>query len=342
MRAPAERSGPALSVSPRYGVLVASTDIFAVQHVLGALQQSDMRWALVHGRRQSTQVVSDIDIAVADVGRRGWIALLDRLAERGLQPVLVWPYDVNSVSIFLGSRSLTQGVQLDILQDPRGGSKYGLRTDAALDHAELENGMPVLTDVDSWLYNVRKQSLKRQNSRLARLIADQPAPTEQLVARAAELFSSFACTQVVGLLHGKSTRRRQVSPGHEAIRAVRRLRTAAGTWIHITDGSAALAEDIASRLGRFVVRSEAMRWPPGGYGVTALKSARLAVTRRRASTIVTFGPPCSQADVRVDGSRPPDEVAEAVRVAASTRARDQLVALRWSTTGQGVGGSGRG
>jgi len=290
--------------------------------------------ALLHGAEAllSDAPLSDLDVAVGDLPFEWDHKLVGALESQLLLPVIAWPYDSSAVTVFLATEAFGDGVQLDLLYSPGGKGKYGFRTDVALRDAQLGQFGPMLSAVDSWLYQLRKRCLKGQYDRVTLLLGKTPASADTLAARADELFISPHSEVVRSALVGH----RPVEPRspllERAARAGFRLRHPAGLWVHVGGSDAAAqATELHARLRRFVVRAELVNPHAGGFSISAW--SRACVTRWRAGAVVSWGAGGRSADVNVSSSAGIGESCEIIRVAASQRCARHLALLRSHTSG---------
>jgi hypothetical protein len=233
---------------------MATTDAASALQVLDALSESGARWALLHGRDKfASNSISDVDVVISS-GLDPTI-LVSALAGRGLSPILVWPYDSCSLTIFIASAGLQRGVQLDVVRDPEGQAKYGVRTDVMLrDRREL-SGMALVSELDSWLYSVRKRHLKGQVDRLEGLLGEGRFDEVAVERRVVELFAGDVAPVMLDVIRtgdvaGKGGRRRV---GPRAIRLTRRVCKPIGCWAHVdgpdaSRGATTLAADLGCLL----------------------------------------------------------------------------------------------
>lgn len=288
--------------------------------MLGAAHEAFPDAALLHGAsRLESDSISDIDLVVADASTR-MPALVDALKERDLEIVMVWPYDVNSVTLLIASPMMEEGAQLDLLDDVPGIGKYGLFTDVALSQSSLGR----VSDLDSWLYSVQKRITKRQLDRAMELAQRIPVEPREVGARAAELLRRPQALMSLLELDTTHTSPRSLGPIFpEVRRLVRRLLLPVGWAVHLEDHTA--ADQLEVRLRRFVphvarvserhrsiVATTSVRWRPG-----------VVVSSGHRTLAFSHVPPAL-----LDTSTQFEDI----RIWAAQRAGEHIRQLRWSTT----------
>lgn len=292
---------------------MGTTNAELAGRVLDELEQIEPRFVMLHGEAELSRglVRSDIDVAVAaDPHSIAW-SLADGLTPSGTVPIMLWPYDRNSLTVFLADPGGDGGVQLDLVRDPSGRGRYGFSTDALIERAEPGERWPRLHPEDELLYLIRKRQVKRNRDEVARLLGSVSADSRtSLSARASDAFSAPASTHLIEML----STGRYVDPGGAAFdRRVRnvianagfyraRLGQAVGVWVSTTGTSASDLDDalqpLRDLLPSVVVRGP-VRWRP-----------EVGIDRLRARLLVTVDGDAadSRADVWVDGARPAAEV----------------------------------
>lgn len=173
---------------------MGTTDVGLARMVLRELRRTRFPGALLHGEASiaSSDFAGDIDLACsADLGfaTRALFAATQRV---GLTPLLVWPYDVNSVAIIAIDESklpVVSGVHFDILADRQGLGKYGIRTPPLVSASRSGHLVPSVSSLDRALYLWRKGVVKQQPSRTAGAIAALNAfSQDEVAARIAHVF----------------------------------------------------------------------------------------------------------------------------------------------------------
>jgi hypothetical protein len=310
---------------------VATSSVEAARLALAAVREVFPTVALIHGEDllQTGASMTDLDLAVGQLPTDWDDELRQSLARQDLLPVITWRYDSAAVSLFVASHGLQDGVQLDLLHSPHGKGKYGFLTDVALSHAVDGATVPSLAPIDSWLYQLRKRSLKGQLDRVAALLREAPTGTGELLARSEVLFAPGHRDVVREVLGGRQPTEPATPMLAELHRVVFRLRHPAGLWIHVASGEDQAIE-LHRLLGRFVKRATLVQIE--GRTASPRDLRQILSVRWRAGAIVTWGPGGMHSDIRIESSDGIDTVCEVVRHAACVRAGRHLELLRRQTT----------
>ncbi|MDN4484181.1 hypothetical protein [Demequina lignilytica] len=145
---------------------MATTKPELARQLLMHLEQLEVRYALLHGSEQllGNAPMSDVDVVVD----RDPIKIVRELARQQgeLTPFLAWEYDTGALTTFWVTSDLADGVQLDLICDPHGRGKYGLRTLAALDHIDHSVWPPQLDAMSRNAYLACKRLVKGDAKRM--------------------------------------------------------------------------------------------------------------------------------------------------------------------------------
>ena len=87
---------------------------------LAGLRDAGAKFAVLHDYEQlESDRMSDVDIVVGQDPRTVIRATESMWRERGLLPIILWPYDIGgTATLFLATPDARDGVQLDMLHDP--------------------------------------------------------------------------------------------------------------------------------------------------------------------------------------------------------------------------------
>lgn len=220
-----------------------------------AIQQSGVPFAILHSADMLwSEAVSDVDL-VADISPT---SLIHRCAEKWrdhrLFPVVVWPYDIGgTATVFLATTDAKDGVQLDIMFDPGGVGKHGLRTEPLMASAVESGGLPVIGEAERLIYLWKKRSLKKQANRLAQLqdIAAELPFADVALASISLTGSDATARELAG--EPVVTRHTRRHGFRRARRLAGRLRNPIGFWAHST--SETLAASLRDRFSGFLIVS---------------------------------------------------------------------------------------
>lgn len=256
-----------------------------------------MKFAILHGETEIAdgRCSSDVDIVTHLKARDLLKRTYGELRASGLHPVVLWPYDVGSASVFIVDEAARDGVQFDILYDRTGTGHYGVKSDAVLARMEPGARWPRARHEDELLYLIRKRQYKGQRDRLADLVRQsQSYPGDALRSRAGELFSQPSAAAVIAALAGADQAPDRLRTVRESVnnvgRMLSRIMRPVGFWAAFTGPHAqAAAGDISARFERVL--------PVSGCGRTGADLAkapshlrRLAPVRWRAGLYCSWGP----------------------------------------------------
>jgi hypothetical protein len=266
--------------------------------LLDLLAQTGTAFAVLHRESEILEgaVTSDIDVAVGRDVLSTVRSLIEPADAIGLAPVLIWPYDIMSMSTFWATADARDGVHLDVTGDPRGLGRYGFRTAEMLARAKAGTHWPVLDELDEALYLLRKRQMKRDAVRTADALAYVQSTFEVGAAalRAQTLFNRAAARSVQDLLRAGLNKRNRGISSHllrSTRRAGRRIAHPIGFWVDLEDDAArlSLGEAVAARFGRFLIGSVFVARAGGGLQNRAVLSREFVLRRWRAQLLVTTG-----------------------------------------------------
>jgi len=227
----------------------------AVEVTLESLAGTGARWAVLHGEDALARghTDSDIDLVVDRNPLSLYAELVPRLMSNGLHPIGVVVYDIGAAALFLLEADLRGRVQLDLIHDPRGHGRLGLRTDPLLESAAEGAKWPRVSSTDSRLYQAAKRVWKRDLESLSRLAAEiTPEDMSLYRRRARTVFATPQRTACVieALEHRRLPRFTQTFE-HRLLslrRYAARLAKPAGHWIHVDDVNDSVVTEIHKAL----------------------------------------------------------------------------------------------
>ncbi len=299
-----------------------SADLAA--RVLDELERVEPSFVVLHGEADLSRglAASDIDVAVLRDPTEVVADLAGRLADDGVAPIMLWPYDRNSLTIFWSDRDGDRGVQLDLVADPTGQGRYGFRTGELIARSEPGERWPRLATADELLYLIRKRQVKRNETETVRLLGSVSVDAKPaFIQRATEAFSEHAGHQIVemvssgvyvdpkGAAFDRRARNVMSNPGFYGSR----LKQAVGVWVSV---GGATPEEIEAALAplRGLLPSIVIRG-----GVRARIEAWPHQLRARLLVTADGDGLDRRADVAVDGSVSTAELRRAVVSGLSKR-----------------------
>ena len=235
---------------------------------------------------------SDVDI-VCSVPADDLVRLAtEKWQSVGLQAVAIWEYDVEGTAgVFLANDDATEGVQLDVLHDPRGMGRYRLQTGPLLERSSWKNEIPRISPADELIYLWQKRTSKGQLEQVENLRrrATEIDPGPLLTASTTITGSARAFNQLTGSSQIRRPIRHRQTHGLilDAARRVERLIRPRGFWVHSTSG--AVGDNIASRLGRFLRIVNRSELPAGTVAGAISWATKVKSTLLRGGTAVTTG-----------------------------------------------------
>jgi len=243
---------------------------------LDVLETTGLGFVVLHREAEigKNSLGSDLDLAVEvhadDVVRR----TAGALKEVGLLPVIRWPYDIGgAVTFFISTPEGEHGMQADLLHDPRGRGRYGLRTGELLKRAMIGKRYPVPDPLDERLYLLHKRWCKGQTSALnleLEKLHDE-GDIEHAHDRVQDLFALQAARSIQLLLDGRSPKPNSaIFRFRHLPRQLRRAVSPIGYWVELMGPNSEgqkLTEDLRSRFEGWVIHlgSGARPSGPAGY-----------------------------------------------------------------------------
>ena len=222
--------------------------------VLDLLAASDVRFVVLHNEELlgTPALNSDVDLAV-DRGANEVLQILKPgLTRNNIVAALVWPYDVGGgASCFFARTDGSGGAQLDMVYDPNGRGRYGLRSSEIIAERIKGARYPVPEPLDRLLYALVKSRLKGELEQvginLGRIEASFQKSSAR--ARAEQLFSPATATLIRGMLEHREARQivRPTRWIRSVARILKRLRRPIGSWIEIV-GPRTQAEMLGKQL----------------------------------------------------------------------------------------------
>ena len=256
--------------------------------VIDALVDQDVSFAVLHRAAElhDGKVESDIDLVVADPPLVLMRRLRSALGRLDLNTVMVWRYDAGqTLTFFLARSDLGEGVQLDLLCDPLGHGKYGIRTGVLLEETQRAE-WPQLLPLPGKLYLLRKRIVKGQQDRVSQLVTELGAFSSEEIERSIDrLLVRKAAHSVRAALVGELTRSASATPWlARASRLGGRILNPTGAWVHGDRLAPEAAREIAGHLQRFIPRVEV-----GPARGRSWRLRHIEPLRRRPAVVISYG-----------------------------------------------------
>ena len=230
---------------------------------LAGLQEAGVRFAVLHDYEQlETDLISDVDVVVGQDPRTVIRETEEHWREAGLVPIIIWPYDIGAtVAVFLTTRDARDGVQLDMLYDPDGIGRYGVRSDALLRCVEERSLAPVVDQAARLLYLWQKRTAKDQIDRLDSLRQEAIGiGPDRLESMSQEITGSARAARGLIGSEGVGRPRRPLAVVARLSRLANRLRRPTGAWVHISPDE--VGSELVRRLSRHLVVVRSASLPP--------------------------------------------------------------------------------
>lgn len=267
---------------------------------LDVLADIGIRFAVLHHEGEIDEGThrSDLDLVVDQDPMVVLRRVRRSLRALGLHPVVLWRYDRAGLAAVLLPLTASSGVQLDLVYDPAGRGRYGLRSGAFLDSAVAGRRWLRVNHLDEALYTLRKRQVKghrpQVRAALSRLKLVGSSEVEQRITAA---FSPKAARSIRAMTAADDfvasySHLRIPALANEADRYIRRLRTPAGYWVHLGGaGAQHLAVRTIERLDGVLRCGPPLRYesPPSVHALDWIR--RVAPLRWRPALAVTWGEP---------------------------------------------------
>jgi hypothetical protein len=232
------------------------TDFQLLEDVLDEVADAT-RMAVLHREPEvaAGAVTSDVDLCVADdplfvVGR-----IVPKLEDQGILVIMVFHHDRGSYSVFFANPKGSGGAQIDLLHDPKGVGRYGVRTSVVIASRRSGARWPRTADLDETLYVLRKAQVKGDVHRVAHARRHlESTDVTSAMRRGSTIFSPRAATAVATVLRDANSRDADsIRLWRSRVMRPLRLIHRCGYWAHVTgDASPQVAERLRRRTSRLI------------------------------------------------------------------------------------------
>jgi hypothetical protein len=206
----------------------------------------------------------------------------------------VWPYDIaGSSTVFLVDESARNGVQLDMLHDPRGVGRYRIRSGDLVSERSPGGASQSLVDPDRLVYLWVKRRSKGEDGRLGEVVAALRALDPAAVGEAARrlLTRDDWIAEITGDPAPPGTARWHGAPQRGLLRARRvagRVAAPIGFWAHLSGDYGEVAAAAAARFARVLVVAKAIP-APGEWSTPVWYCREVVPVRLRPGLVVSHG-----------------------------------------------------
>lgn len=307
---------------------MATTNASLAADVLDGLIDAGVEFAFLHGEQEAAAgvVKSDIDLVVANKPTSVLAVARPCLERIGVRPFVLWDYDLGHTStVFLATADASEGVQLDLMCDPKGHGKYGARTGAMLESRVAGVRWPAVGHLHRLAYLVRKRQVKQDHERLQALLVEiRSFPAQEVGAVLRESFAPQIAGNLAEIISGRATGGSAPYSSsyrvRDMVRKAGRLRRPAGFWVEMAgDPHSDLLDTVAGRFGRILPMVATGFRPPGFLSQVEWLRTEVAPVRWRAGLFVSGGAGWPSGDLRVEKSEDLDGICSRVVRAMSQR-----------------------
>lgn len=230
---------------------MATTNGRYARDAVEAMLRTGIGTAVIHGEEElaAGRVSSDVDLVVDRPMLSVVAAARENWEQAGLWAVMAWPYDVAGTgSIFLATRDAGEGAQIDVLFDPNGAGRYGVRSGELLVRLEQGTLFPRVSKQAAAVYLLAKRLRKGQQARAEAIVSHLNGGSSD------ELLSALTRDDVSSEVR-RFVRSREVPDTRTRVGGFRldRIRHPVGAWVDIGDeGEQTLRPELVRRFGRFI------------------------------------------------------------------------------------------
>jgi hypothetical protein len=274
--------------------------------LLDTLASTGVQYAVLHGedRIADGQAESDVDVVIGSPPHQVVRSLAPLLAASGLCLGLVWPYDVCALTAIWLVAPGPDGVRLDLVCDPDGQGRYGVRTDALLHRRVRGRCWWRLDGHAERLYLLSKRAEKRDRPGTLRLLDIGQADRQALVRLSGMVLADWRQPRIVRLLDGGPDSAGTGPPLRvrllRAQRLADRARHGIGCWLTVAgDPSGQTAVALHRSFARVLPRARIL-----DTAAPPLIVLRAQLERRRAGLAISRPVPGGRPDLALSAGEP--------------------------------------
>jgi hypothetical protein len=266
---------------------VPTTAPWIVEDFLTNLASEGVAFAVLHGESDIATAASDVDI-VGEMPAGDLLRVGRRTGDYAA--IMLWPYERSgSASLFLATPDLSAGAQIDVMYDPDGRGRLGLKSARLLEHTVAGTRFPTLEPAAQLVYLLRKRIVKGQADELDRLVGVARRQRARITQIAAAIGRPAALASIEAAIAGARPRN-EVAVPFSARHLAKRILRPVGAWIH-WDGPSRqeVAEEFDRRVGRILPHRGLGPLPASATERTLFWLRRIQPVRMRAGVFTTWG-----------------------------------------------------
>lgn len=247
----------------------------------------------------TTDLTSDLDLVVGLSPTAVLRRVRENLTEKGLLIVLIWRYDLGGTcGVFVASQEGAGGAQIDLLFDPRGRGRYGIKSQALIERGGIRETFPVPALLDKELYLLRKAACKgkQEDSRASVARLTGSGQLEAARERVPALFSRAAARDVLRLLepYDHPVSRFPIRPIRTLAnieRIGRRVLNPSGYWVELVSSEdlvIEVANDLEDAFSGWLLRVTKGPRPTRMFEIARWWIRRVIPTKIRAGMFISW------------------------------------------------------
>ena len=273
--------------------------------LLDTLASTGVEYAVLHGedRIAEGRADSDVDVAVAAAPHQVVRSLAPMLAASRLVLGLVWRYDVGALASLWLTAPGPDAAQLDLVCDPDGYGRYGVRTGALLQRRVRGRCWWRLDGPAERLYLLSRRVEREDRPGSVRLLDIRPSERQLLARLSNQVLADWRRPRVVRLLEGAPAPASRLPPLQVRLLRAEQLAGRAmqciGCWLTIGgDPTGEAMRAVHGSFARVLPRTRVLD------GAAPLVVMHAQVERRRAGLAISRPVPCIRPDLALTAGEP--------------------------------------